>query len=112
MKHIEAFTYTPQIPTGTARTKGYGNTVHLLVILAPNGFKTRNSKHHVVYDGGWCRSDYGGLRGKYRRERELMSRALIEFCKLFPTEEDKNVAYENKIVIKYDSVNDCFYIKQ
>ena len=49
---LELFTYTPQIPTGTARTKGHGNTVHLLVILAPKGFKTRNSKQGKLIEGG------------------------------------------------------------
>lgn len=107
---LELFTYTPQIPTGTARTKGHGNTVHLLVILAPKGFKTRNSKHHVVYDGGLCRSDYGGLRGKYRHERDLMVRAFDCFNKMFPLDTDKQSAYEDKVRIKYDAKLDDFII--
>lgn len=62
MKDI--FIYTPQIPTGVARTKGYGKTCNVYVLRANRKtFKTLNSKHVVLKYFGTIRADYGLKRG-------------------------------------------------
>lgn len=64
----DIFVYTPQIPTGVARTKGYGVTCRVLVLKANKKlFKTLNSEHVLLKDFGWVRMDYGLKRGKARK---------------------------------------------
>ena len=53
----------PSIPTGTARTRGYGTTVEVYVIRCTPDYRTRNSPHKVLRYFGRCRTDYGLIRG-------------------------------------------------
>ena len=59
--------YCPQIPTGTARTKGYGTTCRVLVIRRSATFRSLNSPHEVLRDFGHVRMDYGTKRGHCAR---------------------------------------------
>lgn len=64
----DIFVYTPQIPTGVARTKGYGKTCKVFVLQADKKtFKTRNSKHVELKYFGTIRMDYGLTKGKSRK---------------------------------------------
>ena len=64
----DIFVYTAQIPTGDARTKGYGKTCMVFVLRAnKKTFKTRNSKHVELKYFGTVRMDYGLIRGKARK---------------------------------------------
>lgn len=64
----DIFVYTPQIPTGVARTKGYGKTCMVFVLRAnKKTFKTRNSKHIELAYFGTIRADYGLIKGKSRK---------------------------------------------
>jgi hypothetical protein len=57
--------YAPQIPTGKARTKGFGTTKAVYVLRVEPGFKNLGSrgKYEVVKYLGQCRTDYGMIRG-------------------------------------------------
>ena len=55
--------YCPQIPTGTARTRGHGTTCRVLVIRCSSTFRSLNSPHKVLGDFGRARFDYGTKRG-------------------------------------------------
>lgn len=64
----DIFVYTPQIPTGDARTKGYGKTCMVFVLRAnKKTFRTRNSKHIELKYFGQVRMDYGLIRGHSRK---------------------------------------------
>lgn len=64
----DIFVYTPQIPTGKARTKGHGKTCAVFVLEADKKtFKTRNSKHTELKYFGTVRMDYGLIKGKSRK---------------------------------------------
>lgn len=69
---METFLYTPQIPCGVARTKGYGKTCAVYVIRADREkFKTLRSKHKVIKYFGTVRMDYGLKRGHSRKILDL-----------------------------------------
>lgn len=88
---MKRFVYTPQIPTGKARTKGHGKTVCVYVIEAdPATFKTLNSKHKVIKYFGTCRIDYGMVKGY---SRKLIDRAH-EFCKMVQLPEPRTTFEE------------------
>lgn len=78
------FVYAPQIPTGTARTRGHGITRRVYVIRCerPDNFKTLNSltENRVGSWKKWCigiaRFDYGTKKGK---SAALMEKAFA-FC--------------------------------
>jgi hypothetical protein len=59
------------VPTGVAKTKGYGDPAEITILLVDEGkFKTRNSPH-VRLAGGWrFRRDYGTVRGNCARCRK------------------------------------------
>ena len=64
----DIFVYTPQIPTGKARTKGYGKTCMVFVLRANKSkFKTRKSKHIELKYFGTIRMDYGLIKGHARK---------------------------------------------
>lgn len=64
----DIFVYTPQIPTGKARTKGYGKTCMVFVLKADKKhFKNRKSKHVELKYFGTIRMDYGLQKGKSRK---------------------------------------------
>ena len=80
MKHYETFIYTPQIPTGTARTRGYGETRNVYVVRCeyPENFRSLNSltRNRVGWWSckwiGQARFDYGL---KYGRSAQLLKAA-------------------------------------
>ena len=57
--------YAPQIPTGEARTKGFGTTKAVYVLRVHPGFKSMRNrgKYEVIKYLGQCRTDYGMKRG-------------------------------------------------
>lgn len=88
---MNRFVYTPQIPTGTARTKGYGRTVAVYVIEADKSkFKTLNSKHRMLKYFGTCRTDYGLIRGHSRRILD----AAEKFCRMVQLPEGRTTVNE------------------
>ena len=62
--------YEYGIPTGTARTRGYGNPGAIEVLLVDkSNFKNRNSPH-ISLDGRWrVRRDYGTIKGHCAQAR-------------------------------------------
>lgn len=87
---MKRFVYTPQIPTGKARTRGYGRTVAVYVIEADGNFKTLNSKHKVLKYFGTVRTDYGMQRGHSAR---VLGEAKA-FCKMVQLPEGRTTANE------------------
>ena len=88
---MNRFVYTPQIPTGEARTRGYGRTVAVYVIEADKSkFKTLNSKHRVLRYFGTVRTDYGLVRGKSRRILD----AANQFCRMVQLPEGRTTLEE------------------
>ena len=55
--------YCPLVPTGQARTRGYGTTRRVLVIRCSSTFRSLNSPHEVLRSFGRARFDYGTKRG-------------------------------------------------
>lgn len=64
------FVYEYGIPTGAARTKGYGLPKEIIVVLAGENFKTRNSPHVVLEGATYFRADYGTIKGHCAKIRE------------------------------------------
>ena len=64
----DIFVYTPQIPTGVARTKGHGKTCKVYVLQADKKtFKTLKNEHVVLKYFGTVRMDYGLKKGHSRK---------------------------------------------
>jgi hypothetical protein len=61
--------HCPQIPTGTAGTKGFGKTCAVYVLRVGDGFRDMRSrgKFRVLAHLGWVRMDYGTKRGNAAR---------------------------------------------
>jgi len=87
---MKTFVYTPQIPCGVARTKGYGKTCRIYVLRAPDGFKTLNSRHKVLAYFGTVRMDYGLQRGNARR---ILNKAEA-FCRMVQPPEPRTTREE------------------
>lgn len=80
---MKVINYTPGIPTGDARTHGWGKTVRLLVLRVDDKFKTLNSVGHyeILENLGTCRVDYGLLRGKARKMLDKLTELRDEWRK-------------------------------
>jgi hypothetical protein len=87
---MKTFVYTPQIPTGDARTRGYGKTCRVLVIRAGENFRTLNSRHKVLHDFGTVRMDYGLERGYSRRILD----AAEDYCRMVQLPEPRTTMEE------------------
>jgi hypothetical protein len=61
--------HCPQIPTGTARTRGFGTTCAVYVLRVRDGFRDMRScgKFQVLAHLGRVRMDYGTKRGHSAR---------------------------------------------
>ena len=70
-KNPKVIAYEYGIPTGDARTKGYGNPKEITVLLVDENFKTRNSKHVELNFVGSFRSDYGEIKGNCFQKRKI-----------------------------------------
>lgn len=90
IKSMKRFIYCPQIPTGKARTRGYGRTVAVYVIEAGENFKTLNSKHKVLRYFGTVRTDYGLVRGHSARVLD----AAEQFCRMVQLPEARTTVNE------------------
>ena len=71
-KQVKVIVYTPQIPTGKARTKGFGTTCEVYVLRVTDGFRDMRSrgKFEVLRFLGRVRMDYGTKRGHSARVLE------------------------------------------
>lgn len=78
---MKTIVYTPQIPTGVARTRGHGTTREVYVLRVGDGFKSRNSPHEELRYFGRIRTDYGMKRGHARRVLDE-ARAFCAMCQL------------------------------
>ena len=62
--------HDPQIPTGTARTRGYGRT-QLITVVACNeafvDFRSPKCTYSILKSWGCVRTDYGMQRGNAHR---------------------------------------------
>lgn len=94
----QTFIYTAQIPTGQARTKGYGKTCAVYVIRCerPENFRTLNSLtcNRVgawkKWNVGTARFDYGMKRGK---SAQLMREAK-ELCAMVSLPDERTTRDE------------------
>lgn len=86
----ETFVYTPQIPTGVARTRGHGKTCRVLVIRASSTFRSMNSPCKILKDFGHVRMDYGLKQGYARRVLD----AAAEHCSMVELPEPRTTRDE------------------
>lgn len=86
----ETFVYTPQIPTGVARTGGYGKTCRVLVIRASSTFRSLNSPCKILKDFGRVRMDYGLKQGNARRVLDMAE----EYCSMVELPEPRTTRDE------------------
>lgn len=76
----QTYVYLPQIPTGVARSKGYGSHFHVIVVESGQNFKTLNSAHTVKKSFGVIRYD-----GDKPTLRSRLGRILQEVKAAFPS---------------------------
>lgn len=81
------------IPTGVAKTKGYGDPGGIEVLLVDaNSFKTRNSKHICLDDSfPMIRRDYGTKKGGHCFEvRKAAHKSALKWATKLNLQNNKN----------------------